>query len=124
MSDRKSKSFENQESYRLIKFRYGNETFSLQLIFKEDILKAVIKLPSDKACISKVVKIFTKAFFCEKLKDTANKYLQENKYPDLMKKAEITSVFKKNITPLKKIVVQSVLYPILQRSSEVSFSYN
>ena len=33
-------SFETEESYRLMKYHYGNEIFSLQPISKQSILKA------------------------------------------------------------------------------------
>ena len=36
----KDYSFENEESYRLMKDHYGNEIFSLQPISKQSILKA------------------------------------------------------------------------------------
>ena len=36
----KDYSFENEESYRLMKYHYGNEIFLLQPISKQSILKA------------------------------------------------------------------------------------
>ena len=44
--------FENEESCRLIKERYGEENFCFDLISKNDIIKTVNKLPSNKASIS------------------------------------------------------------------------
>ena len=38
--EEKDYSFENEESYRLMKYHYGNEIFSLQPISKQSILKA------------------------------------------------------------------------------------
>ena len=68
-------------------------------MYKEDILTAVKKPPSNKAYIAnvipaKIIKSFANCY-CEKLKDIFNKCLQENKFSYLMKKNEIITVFKK-----------------------------
>ena len=44
-----SQSFENIESCRLIRGDYGGESFSLKSIPKDDVIKAVKKLPSKKS---------------------------------------------------------------------------
>ena len=85
-----------ERSCILIKYNYGNETFSLQPITKKDILKADKKLLSNKACIpAKIIKNFANCY-CEKLKNIFNKWFQENKFPGLMKKGETTPVFLKS----------------------------
>ena len=63
------------------------------------IIEAFIKLPSDKASISNdipisIIKNFATCY-CEKLASIFNDCLKENKFPNLMKIAEISPVFKK-----------------------------
>ena len=94
-----SQSFENKESCRLIRENYGGESFSFKSISKEDILEAVKKLPSNKASISydvaiSIVKNFATCY-CEKLASIFNDCLKENKFPNFMKIAEFSPVFKK-----------------------------
>ena len=94
----KDQSLENKGNCRLRKFHYGNETFSLQPISKEDIFKAVKRPSLNKACISndirgKIIKNFASSY-CEKLKDIFNKCLQKDEFPNLIKETEITSVLK------------------------------
>ena len=79
-------SLRNEESRRLIKYYHENKTVSLQST-----------LPSNKACILnkisvKIIKLFSNVYF-EKLKGIFNKFLQENKFPDLLKKVEISPAF-------------------------------
>ena len=68
-------------------------------ISKNDIIEAVKKLPSNKASISNDIPISRiKNFatcYCEKLASIFNDCLKENKFPNLMKIAEISPVFKK-----------------------------
>ena len=51
-----SQSFENEESYRLIRENYGGESSSFKSISKDDIIEAVKKLPSNDIPIS-IIKI-------------------------------------------------------------------
>ena len=57
------------------------------------------KLPSDKASISNDIPVsIMKKFancYCEKLTNILNDCLKENRFPNLMKVAEISPVFKK-----------------------------
>ena len=48
----KFKSFKNNENCRLVKKHYGDEKLSFNLISKDDFIKAVKKLPSNKAWVS------------------------------------------------------------------------
>ena len=94
-----SQSFENEESCRLIRENYGGESFSFKSISKDDIIEAVKNLPSNKASISNdipisIIKNFATCWF-EKLANILNDCLKENKFPNLMKIAEISPVFKK-----------------------------
>ena len=94
-----SQSFENEESCRLIRENYGGEIFSFKSISKDDIIEAVKNLPSNKASISNDIPISIIKNFatccCEKLANILNDCLKENKFPNLMKIAEISPVFKK-----------------------------
>lgn len=69
---------------------------------------------SNKVCISSyilvgTIKNFTNCY-CEQLKDVSDKCLEENEPLDLMKKEEISSIFKK--LDKMTIMAQSVPYPI------------
>ena len=66
---------------------------------KKDITHKIKKLPSNKASISNdipvsVMKQFANCY-CEKLTNILNDCLKENGFPNLMKVAEISPVFKK-----------------------------
>ena len=50
-------SFENDESCKLIKENYVGESFSFKSIYKDDIIKAIKKLPSNKASMSNDIPI-------------------------------------------------------------------
>ena len=87
-----------KESCRLIRENYG-ERFSFKSLSKHDIIEALIKLRSNKASISNdipisIIKNFATCY-CEKLASIFNDCLKENKFPNLMKIAEISPVFKK-----------------------------
>ena len=94
-----SQSFENEESCRLIRENYSGGSFSFKSISKDDIIEGVKKLHSNKASISNGIPItIIKSFahcYCEKLASIFNDCLEESKFPNLMKIAEITPVFKK-----------------------------
>ena len=126
-----SQSFENEESCRLIRENYGGESFSFKSISKDDIIEAVKKLPSNKASISNnipisIIKNFSTCY-CEKLASIFNDCLKENKFPNLMKIAEISPVFKKldntskdNYRPISTLsnftkLFESILFTQLNR---------
>ena len=93
-------------------------------INKEDILIAIKKLPSEHASemkpLQKLLKIL-QIVIAKNIKIfSVNCY--KNKFPDLMKKD--AEIIKNLITPQNTIPTQSITYPVLQRSSKVSFSYN
>lgn len=86
----------------------------MRYLSTKDILTDVKNVASNKVCISNcilvgTIKNFTNCY-CEQIKDVFNKCLEENEPLDLMKKKEISSIFKK----LDKLTImaQSVLYPI------------
>ena len=75
------------------------ETGVFKPVSKKDIIDAIKKLPSNKASISNdipvsVMKQFANCY-CEKLTNILNDCLKENRFPNLMKVAEISPVFKK-----------------------------
>ena len=93
------KLLKTKKAVRLIRENYGDESFSFKSISKDDITEPVKKLPSNKASISNdipisIIKNFVNCY-CEKLASIFNDCLEENKFPNLMKIAEITPVFKK-----------------------------
>ena len=131
-----SQSFEREESCRLIRENYG---FSFKSIFKDDIIESVKKLPSNKASISNDIPIsITKNFatcYCEKLASIFNDCLKENKFPNLIKIAEISPVFKKfdnntskdNYRPTSTLsnftkLFESILFTHLNRYMQNNFS--
>ena len=75
------------------------ETGVFKPVSKKDIIDAIKKLPSNKASISNdipvsVMKQFANCY-CEKLTNILNDCLKENRFPNLMKVAEIRPVFKR-----------------------------
>lgn len=71
----------------------------MRYLSTEDILTDVKNVASKKVCISSyilvgTIKNFTNCY-CEQLKDVFDKCLVENEPLDLMKKEEISSIFKK-----------------------------
>lgn len=86
----------------------------MRYLSTKDILTDVKNVASNKVCISNcilvgTIKNFTNCY-CEQIKDVFNKCLEENEPLDLMKKKEISSIFKK--LDKMTIMAQSVLYPI------------
>ena len=126
-----SQSFENEESCRLIRENYSGGSFSFKSISKDDIIEGVKKLPSNKASLSNDIPItIIKSFvhcYCEKLASIFNDCLEESKFPNLMKIAEIAPVFKKldntskdNYRPISTLsnfnkLFESLIFPQLNR---------
>ena len=82
------------------------ETGVFKPVSKKDIIDAIKKLPSNKASISNdipisVMKQFANCY-CEKLTNILNDCLKENRFPNLMKVAEINPVFKNNLDNTSK----------------------
>ena len=114
------------------------KVFLLKSISKEDFIEAVKKLPSNKGSISNdipisIIKNFTTCY-CEKLASIFNDCLKENKFPNLMKIAEINPVFKKtdntskdNYRPISTLsnftkLFESILFTQLNRYMQNNFS--
>ena len=133
-----SQSFENEENCRLIRENYSGERFSFKSISKDDIIEALKKLLADKASISNdipisVIKNFATCY-CEKLASIFNDCLKENKFPNLMKIAEISTVFKKlentskdNYRPISTLsnftkLFESILFTQRNRYMQNKFS--
>ena len=133
-----SQSFENEESCSLIRENYGGESFSFKSIPKNDIIEAVKKLLPNKASITNDIPISILKNFatccCEKLASIFNDCLKENKFPNLMKIAEISPVFKKldntskdNYRPISTLsnfteLFKSILFTQLNRYMQNKFS--
>ena len=95
----KTQSFENKESCRLIKEHFGNEIFSIMLVSKNEFFTTIRKLPWNKASISNDIAVSKMKKFAncygEKITNILNDYLKQNRFPILMKAAEINIVFEK-----------------------------
>ena len=78
---------------------FGGESFSFKSLSKDDIPDIVKNLPSNKASISSDIPVSIinnfATCYCEKLASIFNDFLKENKFPNLIKVAEIIPVFKK-----------------------------
>ena len=133
-----SQSFEIEESCRLIRENYGGESFSFKSISKDHIIEAVKNLSSNKASISNdipisIIKNFATCY-CEKLASIFNDCLKENKFPSLIKTAEISPVFKKldnfstdNYRPISTLSnftkhFQNILFTQQNRYMQIKFS--
>ena len=82
-----------------MKEHLGKGSFSFKPVSKSGIINAIKKLPSNKASVSNdipvsVMKQFVNCY-CEKLTNILKDCLEENRFPNLMKVAEISPVFKK-----------------------------
>ena len=82
-----------------MKEHFGNGSFSFRPVSKNNIISAIKKLPSNKASISNdlpvlVMKQFANCY-CEKLTNIFNDSLKENRFPYLMRVAEISPGFKR-----------------------------
>ena len=114
------------------------ETGVFKPVSKKDIIDAIKKLPSNKASISNdipvsVMKQFANCY-CEKLTNILNDCLKENRFPNLMKVAEISPVFKKldntskdNYRPISTLsnfakLFESIIYSQLNYCMENKFS--
>ena len=93
--------FENDESVIKIKEKYDTQanSFSLTLFSKEDILKAIKSLSSNKESpIENIpIKILKNSIhiYSEKLANIFNECLINGKFPDTLKRADVTPIFKK-----------------------------
>ena len=91
-------NFENEESCKKIKENFGNETFSFETISKKDVLNLIKQLPGNKATVSNdipvsVLKESVSAYY-EKLTDIFNNCIRSGTFPEILKKAKVTPVFK------------------------------
>ena len=99
-------NFENEKSCKKIKESFGNENFSFKTISKKHVLDLMKQLPGNKATVSKdvlvsVLKVFVSAY-CKKLSDILNDCIRSDTFPEILKKSEVTPVFKKD-DPTSKI---------------------
>ena len=99
-------SFENEESYKVIKEKFGNEHFNFQEIQEQGIIKAIKALPSNKATISEDIptSILKNCIhsYSGKLTSIFNHCLRSGDFPSKLKHAEITPVFKKGDSTSKE----------------------
>ena len=93
--------FKNNESVIKIKENYNTQenSFSFTLFAKEDILKAIKSLSSNKASLIEdiPIKILKNSIhiYSEKLTNIFNECLINGKFPDTLKRADVTPIFKK-----------------------------
>ena len=93
--------FKNNESVIKIKEKYNTQenSFSFTLFSKEDILKAIKSLSSNKASLIEdiPIKILKNSIhiYSEKLTNIFNECLINGKFPDTLKRADVTPIFKK-----------------------------
>ena len=92
-------SFENEESCKKIKENFGNQNLSFEFIPKKDVLNLIKQLPENKATVSNdipvsVLKESASAYF-EKLIDFFSNWIRSRTFPEILKKSEVTPVFKK-----------------------------
>ena len=93
--------FKNNESVIKIKEKYNTQenSFSFTLLSKEDIVKAIKSLSSNKASpIEDIpIKILKNSIhiYSEKLTNIFNECLINGKFPDTLKRADVTPIFKK-----------------------------
>ena len=97
--------FENEESCKKIKENFGNETFSFETISKKEVLDLIKKLPGNNATVSNdipasVLKESLSAYY-KKLPDIFNNCIRSGTFPEILKKSEVTPVFKKGETTSK-----------------------
>ena len=92
-------NFENKESCKKIKENLGNETFSFETIYKKDVLDLIKQIPGNKATVSNgiPVSVIMESFsaYYEKLTDIFNDCIRSGTFPEILKKSEVTPVFKK-----------------------------
>ena len=93
--------FNITESVIKIKEKYITQenSFSFTLFSKEDIVKAIKSLSSNKASPTedipiKILKSLIR-IYSEKLTNIFNECLINGKFPDTLKRAEVTPIFKK-----------------------------
>ena len=94
-------NFKNNESVIKIKEKYDTQenSFSLTLFSKEDILKAIKSLSSNKASLIEdiPIKILKNSIhiYSEKLTNIFNECLISETFPETSKRADVTPIFKK-----------------------------
>ena len=96
----------------MIKESFVNENFSFETISKKHVLDLMKQLPGNKATVSKdvpvsVLKEFVSAYY-KKLSDILNDCIRSGTFPEILKKSEVTPVFKKD-DPTSKIDYRPVI---------------
>mgnify|MGYP001792265277 CR=1 FL=1 len=92
--------FKNSESVIKIKEQCNEnaESFSFTAFKKEEIIKILNDLPNKSSILNDIPLSILKKYvyiYSEKLTSIFNNCLNENKFPDILKKADVTPVFKK-----------------------------
>ena len=90
---------ESTGNKKKIKENFGNENFSFEAVSKKGILDLIKKLLGSKATVSNyipvsVLKESVSAYY-EKLTDILNNCIRSGTFPETLKKAEVTPVYKK-----------------------------
>ena len=96
----KSQNFESVKKIKESQQAAENSSFSFKLISEEEVKNAIKDLPINKSTISgdiltKILKQHTQ-IYSKKLADIFNESVKMGKFPDILKKAEVTPVYKKD----------------------------
>ena len=95
--------FENEESCKKTKENFGNENFCIETVSKKDGFNLIKALTGSK---SSVLKKSISTYY-EKLTDIFNNCVRSGTFPEILKKAEVTRVFKKGDPHIKNRLLPS-----------------
>ena len=91
--------FDNIKKIKKSQQAVANSSFSFKIISEEEVKNAIKGLPINKSTISgdiptKILKQYAQ-IYSKKLADVLNESIKMCKFPDVLKKAEVTPVYKK-----------------------------
>ena len=120
-------NFENEEPCKKIKYKFGNETFSFETVSNKDVLDLIKQFPENKATNLNEIRVSVLKKFIsvhyEILTDIFNKRMKISTFPKLLKKSEVTPVFKK-FDPIPKTEYHPVSTPSNFSNFSNSFTCN
>ena len=119
--------YENHSSIKTIKEHSNpNSKFAFENIDRETFLKTFSELDSNISGTTSDIptKILKEnaEFFTDYLLPIFNNCIEQNFFPDSLKLADITPVLKKETSPIRKIIGQSVSFQMSPKSSKNCFS--
>ena len=94
------RNFENIKKIKKSQQAVANSSFSFKIISEEEVKNAIKGLPINKSTISgdiptKILKQYAQ-IYSKKLADIFNESIKTSKFPDILKKAEVAPVYKKD----------------------------